>query len=136
MARKKVALQGAGQQWFPLLRHFVGTKNNRGSFFDMAPGPELRLYIVLSLESHDVGSRSFVRTNEHLREFTGLDRNYLPRARKGLIERGLIHAERASKQSYRYELLGRGGGLRCVDRPEDNPTFFDVPDSAETANAA
>ena len=135
MAREKVVLKGAGMAWFPLLKHFVGTNGNRGPFFDLNPG-ELRLYVVLSMECHKAGSTSFVRQNEYLRKFTGLDRNYLPRARKGLIERGLIHARRAGKESYHYALLGSGDMSRPVDRQDDDPTSFDVPASLESEMAA
>ena len=135
MAREKVVLKGAGMAWFPLLKHFVGTNGNRGPFFDLNPG-ELRLYVVLSMECHKAGSTSFVRLNEYMREFTGLDRNYLPRARKGLMERGLIHARRAGKESFRYAPLGTDNKSESVDRSDDAPTFFDVPDGLESAIAA
>lgn len=91
----------------------------KGKFFKMMPSPELRLYMVLLSKSGKEGNAVVTLENSEMMEFAGLNRNYLPRARKRLMLSKLIKAKRAGMKSYRYEILG-AEGRSLSDKTTDN----------------
>lgn len=115
---RKIIFAGTGIGWFPIPEFFLGKKDYLGKFFEMDPSPTLRLYIVLLSESGKVKDPIVTLDNSYLKEFANLDRNYLPKARKALIESRLIKATRAGMQSYKYEILG-AEGRSLADKTED-----------------
>jgi hypothetical protein len=136
MAMKKVPFKGTGFGWFPMMKHFVGNIHHPGLFFHMSSSPELRLYMTLMAESDNAGSHSFELTNEHLREFAGLDRTTLNIARNKLDALDLIRFEKTSKQSYQYEILGDGGrsmSHKIAESVKRDNTYFIPPTEEEAA---
>jgi hypothetical protein len=107
--RRKIIFKGTGFGWFPMPRYFLGDKTMRGKFFQMAPSPDLRLYVILLSELGKDGNPIGVLENSRLMEAARLNRTYLPRARKALVQAKLIRATRAGMKAYRYEILGKEG---------------------------
>lgn len=132
MSSKRVPFKGKGFGWFPMMKHFIGTKDIPGLFFQMTSSPEMRLYMVLMLEADNARSHSFERTNEHLRDFAGLTHTTMAIARKRLEGWYLIRAEKTSKQTYRYEILGDSGNSMS-DKIADDNAWFTPPDEGRIA---
>ena len=132
MANKKVPFKGKGFGWFPVLKHFVGTKDIPGLFFQMSSSPEMRLYMALMAESDISGKHEFERANEHMREFAGLTHTTMAIARKTLDAYALVRSVKTSKETYRYEILGDGGNSMTNKIAQDN-AYFIPPEEDEAA---
>jgi len=85
------------KSWCPVPDHILDV-------FDAFTAPEMRLCrAILKLSRGRM--MTVPVTNTRLKELAGLDRNSLPYARRGLVQRGIIAAAKAGKESYRYEIL-------------------------------
>jgi hypothetical protein len=115
----RIAFNGSGLTWHPVLNHVLGNDDAPGIFFRLRL-TELRLYLFVNWRCTREGARSADIKNQDAIRFTGLDKNSLARTRRALQDHKLINVTKLGRGSvYRYEITDprTGHSLRSNQYP-------------------